>query len=142
MSDAFEDERERIREQKRRELLEQHGEVADTNSAGDQQFDTPVKVQGGDHLDKLVSENRVVLADCYADWCGPCQMMEPAIQAVAAETDAVVAKIDVDALQPLAAQLGVQGVPTLVLYVDGSPVERLVGAQSKGALESLIRQHT
>jgi len=53
-------------------------------------------------------------------------MMEPTIEALAAESDAAVAKVDVDTHQQLAGQLGVRGVPTLVLYVDGIPTERLV----------------
>ncbi len=68
-------------------------------------------------------------------------MMEPTIEALAAETDAAVAKVDVDAYQQIAQQLGARGVPTLVLYADGQPVERMVGVQDRGTLEGLIEQH-
>ena len=69
-------------------------------------------------------------------------MMEPTIEALAAESDAAVAKVDVDTHQQLAGQLGVRGVPTLVLYVDGTPTERLVGAQDRATLDELLSRAT
>jgi thioredoxin 1 len=128
------DERERIREQKRQELLESAESDADGTP------DDPVEVESREHLDTLVADHEVVLVDCYADWCGPCKMMEPAIEAVAADTDALVAKVDVDRHQGLAGELGVQGVPTLVVYANGEPVERRVGAQDRSTLETLVEQ--
>jgi thioredoxin 1 len=128
------DEKERIREQKRKELLES------VEGGSDAVPDDPVEVEGREHLDTLVADQEVVLVDCYADWCGPCKMMEPAIEAVAAETDALVAKVDVDRHQGLAGELGVQGVPTLVVYANGEPVERRVGAQDRATLETLVEQ--
>ncbi len=145
MSDT---ERERIRERKKRELLEKHGVAPDSTAADSSaqtdsptQFDSPVEIQSREQLDRLVSEQQLVLVDCYADWCGPCQMMEPTIQTVASESPAVVAKVDVDTHQSLAGQLGVQGVPTLVLFADGQAVERLVGAQNRATLDGLIQQY-
>jgi thioredoxin 1 len=131
------DERKRIREQKRKELREQAetGEVA-TERAPEE----PVEIDGQDHFQRVVSESDTVLVDCYADWCGPCQMMEPTIEAVAAESEAAVAKVDVDRHQQLASQLGVRGVPTLLLYVDGEAAERLVGAQDRETLDRLLQQ--
>jgi len=64
--------------------------------------DEPVHVEGQSQLDELVDTGGVVLADFYADWCGPCQMLEPVVEKLAAETDATVAKVDVDANQRLA----------------------------------------
>jgi thioredoxin 1 len=68
--------------------------------------------------------------------------MEPTIEAFAAESDAAVATVDVDTHQQLAGQLGVRGVPTLVLYVDGTPTERLVGAQDRATLDELLSRAT
>lgn len=98
----------------------------------------PVAVTGTDHLDELVSTNRVVLVDFFADWCGPCQMMEPAVESVAADTDALVAKVDVDENPDLAATHGVRSVPTLVLFADGEVAERAVGAQQEDRLRDLV----
>ncbi|TYL37385.1 thiol reductase thioredoxin [Natronococcus pandeyae] len=144
MTDPLEDERERIREQKRQELqqrLENGGELGDNAIASETPSD-PIVIEGEKHLNEVVGEHDVVLVDCYADWCGPCQMLEPTIEALAEETDAAVAKVDVDAHQRLAQQLGARGVPTLVLYADGEPVERMVGVQDQGTLEGLIEQHS
>ncbi|WP_424005292.1 thioredoxin (plasmid) [Haloarcula salina] len=101
----------------------------------------PVHVNGASELSAVTSENAVVLADFYADWCGPCKMIAPVMDEIAAETDAAVAKVDVDQNQQLAGQYGVQGVPTLVLFADGEPVERLVGMQNKDQLVALIERH-
>lgn len=145
MSETTDDELERIREQKKRKLLEEHVDVEGGDDTPDEPagraFDTPVQIDGVQHLDELVASESPVLVDCYAEWCGPCQMMEPTIESLAEETRAVVAKVDVDAHPSLAGQLGVQGVPTLVLFADGEPVERLVGAQNRGTLENLISQY-
>ncbi|WP_306060848.1 thioredoxin family protein [Natronococcus wangiae] len=145
MSDTMDDERQRIREQKKRELQErlENGGSLEAVQADDKSEapDEPIAITGQGHLDEVVAEYDVVLVDCYADWCGPCQMMEPTIEALAAETNAAVAKVDVDRHQRIAQQLGARGVPTLVLYADGQPVDRTVGAQDRGTLEGLIEQH-
>jgi len=103
--------------------------------------DTPVPVDGKSDLEGLVGDEGVVLADFYADWCGPCQMIAPVVEELAAETEATVAKVDVDANQPLAAEYGVRGVPTLVLFAGGEQVEEIVGVQSKDRLASLIDRY-
>jgi len=84
----------------------------------------------------------VVLVDFYADWCGPCQMMEPAVEAIANDTDAAVLKVDVDQHQALAGEYGVQGIPTLLVFVDGELAERMVGAQTEAALTDAVAEHT
>ena len=69
-------------------------------------------------------------------------MMEPTIEALAGETDAAVAKVDVDANPGLAQQLGARSIPTLLVYADGEPVDRFVGAQDRATLKSAITAHT
>jgi thioredoxin 1 len=125
MSDA--DDIEDIKQRKKERLLE-----------GATTPDGPVRVEGSGHLEELLSGNRIVLVDFYADWCGPCQMLEPTVEDVAAETEAAVAKVDIDAHQNLAAQYQVQGVPTLYLFVDGEPADRMVGVQEKHTLVEKI----
>jgi len=102
----------------------------------------PVYVNGVDELTSTTSEYDVVLVDFYADWCGPCQMLEPVVESIAESTAAAVAKVDVDANQQLAAQFGVQGVPTMVLFADGEPVEQMVGFEDEGTLRSLVEQYS
>jgi thioredoxin 1 len=65
-------------------------------------------------------------------------MLDPIVESIAADTSAVVAKVDVDALQDLAREYQVQGVPTLYLFADGEPTERLVGMQDESRLRSLV----
>ncbi|ESS04295.1 MAG: thioredoxin [uncultured archaeon A07HR67] len=150
MSDADQSEREQIREQKRQRLRERLADEGTEESTGDAgEADTgdetpsePVAVDGPEAFQRLVGEHDVVLVDCYADWCGPCQMMEPTIEALAGETDAAVAKVDVDAAPELAQQLGARSIPTLLVYADGEPVDRFVGAQDRATLESAITTHT
>jgi thioredoxin 1 len=134
---------EEIRRQKMEELRNRAGDGGDSGDggAGEQSPSEPVHVDGQADLDGFVADHGVVLADFYADWCGPCKMLEPVVESVAAETDAAVAKVDVDANQGLAAEYGVRGVPTLVLFADGEPVERLVGMQEEARLRSLVESH-
>ncbi|MEF8820816.1 MAG: thioredoxin [Halovenus sp.] len=98
----------------------------------------PIHFEGDSGLPELAAEYDVVLVDFYADWCGPCKMMEPTIQTLAAETEAAVVKVDVDQFQQLAGEYGVQGVPTLLLFADGEPVERMVGMQTEDQLADAI----
>ena len=104
--------------------------------------ETPFQVEGQTELDELVERHDVVLVDFYADWCGPCKMVEPVVERLAAETDAVVGKVDVDVQQALAASHGVRGVPTMVLFADGEQVEQLVGALPEPQLRSMVAEYT
>jgi thioredoxin 1 len=103
--------------------------------------DEPIHVQGEDEFQRIVGNNPIILVDFHADWCGPCKMLEPIVESIAAETDATVAKVDVDANQQLAAAHGVRGVPTLELYHDGEQVEQIVGVQSEDQLRDLIQRY-
>ncbi|WP_435070259.1 thioredoxin [Haloplanus sp. C73] len=98
----------------------------------------PIHVESADHLSELVEDNAIVLVDYYADWCGPCKMLEPTVEEIAAETDAVVLKVDIDELQELAQDRGIQSVPTLEFYANGEQAERLIGVQDKDTLVSMI----
>lgn len=102
--------------------------------------DKPVQVQTKDEYESVTSEYPTVLVDFYADWCGPCQMIAPTLDKIAADTDATVAKVDVDANQELAMEHGVQGVPTMKLYSDSEEVEELVGAYPENQLRELIER--
>ena len=148
-TDSATSERERIRERKLRELreeLEREGEIGGEpdEPAGEDGAtptpDEPIEVGGPEEFRRVVDEHDVVLVDCYADWCGPCQMMEPTIEALASDTDAAVAKVDVDANQGIAQQLGARSIPTLLLYVDGEAADRFTGAQDRATLESAIER--
>jgi len=141
MSDSEKtEELERIREQKREKLESRKTGTSPEASAGDDTPNSPVEIASNSHFEEMTTAHNVVLVDCYADWCGPCQMMEPAIDSLAAKSAAAVVKIDVDRHQGLARQLGAEGVPTLVAFSEGEPVERVVGAQDRTTLEGLIQR--
>ncbi|WP_436901704.1 thioredoxin [Halovenus halobia] len=135
------DEIEAIKRQKLAELRNQ-AEAGTAEQSDSQSLPEPVSISGGAELTELTDEFDTVLVDFYADWCGPCQMLEPVVETIASETEATVGKIDIDANQPLAAEYGVRGVPTLLLFDNGQPVERLVGMQSEEQLRSVVEQHT
>ena len=85
-------------------------------------------------FDGAVKEG-IALVDFYADWCGPCRMMAPILEAVAAERrDLKVAKVNVDDCGALASRFGVMSIPTLVVLEDGEEIKRIVGARPKDAL--------
>ncbi|MCD2203953.1 thioredoxin [Halobacterium sp. KA-6] len=132
---------EEIRQRKLEELRDR-AESAQRTEATMQTPMTPIQINGQTALTETVDEHDVVLVDFYADWCGPCQMLEPVVETIAAETDATVAKVDIDANQQLAAEYGVRSVPTLVLFADEQLVERLIGMQDESRLRTVIENHT
>jgi thioredoxin 1 len=79
---------------------------------------------------------RVVLVDFWATWCGPCKMVAPVLEEIAKEKAGTltVAKVDVDSNPSAARDFQVVSIPTLILFKDGKPVKRIVGAKGKAAL--------
>lgn len=96
-----------------------------------------------DEFQAMLQENKLVLVDFFATWCGPCKMIAPMIEELSEtyEGRAAVAKIDVDAEPDLAAQFGVQSIPTVILFKDGNPVNVEVGAHPLDFYENLIENH-
>ncbi|WP_163932226.1 thioredoxin TrxA [Paraferrimonas sp. SM1919] len=84
-----------------------------------------------------------VLVDFWAQWCGPCKMIAPILDEIAADNQGkvVVAKVDVDDNREAPAKFGVRGIPTLVLLKNGEKIATQVGAASKTDLQKLIDEN-
>ncbi|ARP50440.1 thioredoxin [Ruminococcaceae bacterium CPB6] len=81
-------------------------------------------------FDKTLKENKVVLCDFWATWCGPCRMLAPTIEQLAQEYSGrvTVMKVDVDQNQKLAEKYNIMSIPTVYVFRDGAPADSRVGA--------------
>lgn len=100
-------------------------------NVSDQTFNNEVEGQG------------TVLVDFWAPWCGPCKMIAPILEELSGEVgDSVkIAKVNVDENPESASRFGVMSIPTLILFKNGQPVDKIVGLNSKDSLKNLIAKH-
>ena len=90
--------------------------------------------------DDVINSELPVMVDFWAEWCGPCKMIAPAVHDLAEEYSGKlnVAKLDVDGSPNIAMKYGVRSIPALIFFKDGQPVDQIVGALPKGALKKRI----
>lgn len=103
-------------------------------------LDRPVKIAGEDLEATVAGADVPVLVDFYADWCGPCKVMAPVLDTLAADRmgELLVAKLDTDRAPQVSAELGIRGIPTLILYRDGREVSRQTGAVPRPVLDRML----
>ena len=94
-------------------------------------------------FEQAIAGDKLVLVDFWATWCGPCRMIAPVIEEVAAEFEgrAVVGKVDVDEEPGLAQRFGVMSIPTLIVLKGGKVVEQAVGARGRADVAAMISRH-
>lgn len=104
---------------------------------------TPTVVTDETFNQTVLKSDQPILVDFWAVWCGPCRMVAPVVDEIAREHEGQlkVMKLDVDENQNTAMAYGVMSIPTLILFKNGQPVERIVGFRPKADMEKKILPH-
>lgn len=118
------------------------GQSLQVSSDGQPDSGKPLTVTDATFQSEVLNAPGVVLLDCWAPWCGPCRMIGPIMEQLAAESNGRyrIAKLNVDDNSRTAAQFQIQSIPTMLIFKDGKLIDRLVGALPKQAIaERLVK---
>lgn len=91
--------------------------------------------------DMITKSSEWVLVDFWAPWCGPCKMIAPFLEQIANERDITIAKVNTDTNQLKMGLFGFRGIPALVLYHNGQPVDQQAGALLKAGFDDWLNRH-
>ena len=105
--------------------------------------DKILHVTDHDFEDQVIKGKGLILVDFWAEWCGPCRMVAPVLEDLAVEYEGqvTITKLNVDENRQTAAQFGIQSIPTILFFKDGSPTDQVIGALPKAAIKAKIEQH-
>ncbi|MDG7008639.1 MAG: thioredoxin [Nitrososphaerota archaeon] len=103
---------------------------------------TPVELTDA-NFHEVVASHPLVVVDFWAPWCGPCRIVSPVLEQLASEMagKATFGKLNVDDNPMTSQQFGIQGIPTIMVFKDGQPVDGLVGAAPKQTIEARIKPY-
>lgn len=103
----------------------------------------PLAITDDTFQNEVLDAEQPVLVDFWADWCGPCRMIAPSVEQIAADYDGTlkVGKVDVDDNPAIPGRYGIVGIPTLMLFKGGEVVERITGALPKDAILAKVLPH-
>ncbi len=135
---TFDDEVRQINERKFEEMLKQ----SKPNGSAQATSGKPVELTDA-NFREVVKGNPVVVVDFWAPWCGPCRVVSPVLEQLASEMagQATFGKLNVDDNPMTSQQFGIQGIPTIMVFKDGEPVDGLVGAAPKQMIEARIKPY-
>jgi thioredoxin 1 len=100
-----------------------------------------LQVTDGNFEEEIIKSDMPAMVDFWAEWCGPCKMVGPVVEALALEYKGriKIAKMDVDANRETPARFGIRNIPTLILFKGGEVAKTIVGAQPKSHIDEALK---
>ena len=100
----------------------------------------PVEITDENFQQEVLNSETPVLVDFWADWCQPCKMIAPVVEQIAEEYDGKVkiCKLDVDSNQQTSQAMGIRGIPALIIFNNGKPVDQIIGVVPKSIIQKKI----